>query len=76
MYVRTSLQVMIDHTMQEYDLIEEYFYPLSDEDFDNRYKCIVVCKYDVYLCLCMCEHMNVSVRAGKESVCEGLGSKY
>ena len=50
MYIRTSLQVMIDQTMQEYDLIEEYFYPLSDEDFDNRYKCIVVYKYNVELC--------------------------
>ena len=50
MYIRTSLQVMIDQTMQEYDLIEEYFYPLSDEDFDNRYECIVVYKYNVELC--------------------------
>ena len=38
MYVHMlySLQVMIDQTMQEYDLVEEYFHPLSDEDFDNR----------------------------------------
>ena len=23
--------------MSDYDLLDEYYYPLSDEDFDNRY---------------------------------------
>ena len=51
MYVHMlcSLQVMIDQTMQEYDLVEEYFHPLSDEDFDNRlvytYTPIHICIY-------------------------------
>ena len=35
-HIHTS-QVLIDQTMQEYDLVEEYYYPLSDEDFDNRW---------------------------------------
>ena len=30
-------QSRIDQAMADYDMIEEYFYPLSDDDFNNRY---------------------------------------
>ncbi|XP_065895241.1 dynein axonemal heavy chain 1-like isoform X2 [Dysidea avara] len=33
----TENQVLIDLVMQEYDLVEDYYYPLSDEEFDNRW---------------------------------------
>ena len=29
-------QTRIDQAMAEYDVLEEYFYPLSDDDFCNR----------------------------------------
>ena len=32
------LPTIIDiQVMSDYDLLDEYYYPLSDEDFDNRY---------------------------------------
>lgn len=31
-----SQQSRIDQAMADYDMIEEYFYPLSDDDFNNR----------------------------------------
>ena len=31
-----SYQSRIDQAMSDYDTIEEYFYPLSDEEFNNR----------------------------------------
>ena len=34
--VVTSHQSRIDQAMSDYDMIEDYFYPLSDEDFDQR----------------------------------------
>ena len=43
-HIHTS-QVLIDQTMQEYDLVEEYYYPLSDEDFDNRCVLHLICMY-------------------------------
>ena len=33
----TSQQSRIDQAMADYDMIEEYFYPLSDDDFNLRY---------------------------------------
>ena len=52
-----TLQVLIDQTMLEYDLIEEYFYPLSDEDFDNRlvYTCI-----HIYISTYCIVHININ----------------
>ena len=29
-------QTRIDQAMADYDVLEEYFYPLSDDDFCNR----------------------------------------
>jgi len=31
-----GFQAEIDQAMADYDLIDEYFYPLSDDDFNNR----------------------------------------
>ena len=31
-------QTRIQQAMSDYDLIEEYYYNLSDEDFNNRYQ--------------------------------------
>ncbi len=44
-----GFQAQIDQAMGDYDLIDEYFYPLSDDDFNNRYVCIIinVCSYGV-----------------------------
>ena len=33
----SGYQARIDQAMADYDLIEDYFYPLSDEDFENRW---------------------------------------
>ena len=34
--VITSHQSRIDQAMSDYDMIDEYYYQLSDEDFNNR----------------------------------------
>ncbi len=33
----TSHQTRIDQVMSDYDLVDEYYYTLSDEDFNTRY---------------------------------------
>ena len=47
----TSQQSRIDQAMANYDMIEEYFYPLSDDDFNNRYKLeLYIMTYIIILC--------------------------
>ena len=43
----SSHQSRIDQIMADYDLLDDYFYTLSDEDFDNRY-------IHVHIRTCMC----------------------
>ncbi len=37
-----EFQAQINQAMGDYDLIDEYFYPLSDDDFNNRYICCYI----------------------------------
>ena len=47
----TSQQSRIDQAMANYDMIEEYFYPLSDDDFNSRYKLeLYIMTYIIILC--------------------------
>ena len=45
----TSHQSRIDQAMSDYDMIDDYYYTLSNEDFNNRSApcctCIVACMY-------------------------------